>query len=173
VFTAHLYARVRIFLMHNAHETAGAARTRHSLLPLFVRRDNELQNSGETRREDESAWLFEIQIPTRHPKVRALRCTCTTGRASKDESATGGPVVLRGAQGRAPQDDGITFLLRRTDAPPEPVIRPAKPDRVAGDDGSEEDRASAHPPSAVRTMLARSDFRYGFASSSTPESSRP
>jgi hypothetical protein len=24
-----------------AHETAGAARTRHSLLPLFLRRDNE------------------------------------------------------------------------------------------------------------------------------------
>src|SRR5437764_15439095 len=27
----------------------------------------------------------------RHPEVRALRCTCTAGRASKDESATGGP----------------------------------------------------------------------------------
>jgi hypothetical protein len=41
---------------------------------------------------------------TRHPEVRALRCTCTAGRASKD-----GPravLILRGAQERAPQDDG-------------------------------------------------------------------
>src|SRR5665213_2074763 len=34
VFPLHLYARVRFLLMHIAHETAGAARTRSSLRPL-------------------------------------------------------------------------------------------------------------------------------------------
>ena len=32
--------------MHIARETAGAARTRSSLRPLFSKRDNEMQNSG-------------------------------------------------------------------------------------------------------------------------------
>jgi hypothetical protein len=35
VFPLNLYARVRISLCINAHETAGAARTRSSLRPLF------------------------------------------------------------------------------------------------------------------------------------------
>src|SRR3954451_4285116 len=52
------------------------------------------------------------QRPGRHPRtnalafareVRALRCTCTAGRASKDEPPCA--FILRGAQGRAPQDD--------------------------------------------------------------------
>ena len=46
MFSAHLYARVRIFLCAIAHEIAGAARTRHSLLPLFLRRDNEIEALG-------------------------------------------------------------------------------------------------------------------------------
>ena len=43
----NLYARVRISLCNLAHETAGAARTRHSLLPLFGERTNEMQNFGQ------------------------------------------------------------------------------------------------------------------------------
>src|SRR4029453_11111782 len=70
-----------------AHETAGAACTRHSLRPLVRGGTTRLENSGETCREIAVAW----PILTRHPEVRALRCTCTAGRASKDESATGGP----------------------------------------------------------------------------------
>ena len=35
MFPLHLYARVRIVLCINAHETAGAARTRSSLRPLL------------------------------------------------------------------------------------------------------------------------------------------
>ena len=48
------------FFSHNfAHETAGAARIRHSLLPLW--RDNETQSSGVSRRENADAHQpFEI-----------------------------------------------------------------------------------------------------------------
>src|ERR1700735_3854196 len=35
VFPLNLYAHVRFVLMHSAHETAGAARTRSSLRPLI------------------------------------------------------------------------------------------------------------------------------------------
>ena len=35
MFPLNLYAHVRILLMHSAHETAGAARTRSSLRPLL------------------------------------------------------------------------------------------------------------------------------------------
>ena len=43
-----------------AHETAGAARTRHSLRPLFQRRKRILKNSGETRCEIANSYpLFE------------------------------------------------------------------------------------------------------------------
>jgi hypothetical protein len=38
VFPLNLYAHVRFLLMHIAHETAGAARTRSSLRPLFLGR---------------------------------------------------------------------------------------------------------------------------------------
>jgi hypothetical protein len=37
VFPLNLYARVRFLLMHIAHETAGAARTRSSLRPFVLR----------------------------------------------------------------------------------------------------------------------------------------
>ena len=50
MFTAHLYARVRLLLLaHTAHETSGAARTRHSLRPLFSKGDNEIQDLGQNR----------------------------------------------------------------------------------------------------------------------------
>ena len=39
------------FLVHIAHETAGAARTRSSLRPLLLRRDSFFQTSGASRRE--------------------------------------------------------------------------------------------------------------------------
>jgi hypothetical protein len=42
VFPLNLYAHVRFLLMHNAHETAGAARTRSSLRPLFEEGANEI-----------------------------------------------------------------------------------------------------------------------------------
>src|SRR3954471_9666885 len=46
--------------MHIAHETAGAARTRSSLRPLFLRRDDEMQNSGRTPPRDHEV------MPGRH-----------------------------------------------------------------------------------------------------------
>ena len=46
MFTAHLYARVRLFLRTFAHETAGAARTRHSLLPLFLEEGQRIGKAG-------------------------------------------------------------------------------------------------------------------------------
>ena len=48
-----------IFVLPFARETAGAARIRHSLLPLL--RDNETQTSGASRRENADVYLlFEI-----------------------------------------------------------------------------------------------------------------
>ena len=50
-----------IFVLPFARETAGAARIRHSLLPLL--RDNETQTSGVSRRENADVYLlFEIRI---------------------------------------------------------------------------------------------------------------
>jgi hypothetical protein len=42
----NLYARVRVFYAQIAHETAGAARTRSSLRPLFPEGANENANLG-------------------------------------------------------------------------------------------------------------------------------
>ena len=57
----NLYARVRFLLVHFAHETAGAARTRLSLHPLVSEGGNRLQSSGASRRENADAvvLLFE------------------------------------------------------------------------------------------------------------------
>jgi hypothetical protein len=44
-------------LVHIAHETAGAARTRLSLRPLFGGQGNFWQTSGESRRENVDAYL--------------------------------------------------------------------------------------------------------------------
>src|SRR5258707_15166094 len=52
-----------IFVLPFARETAGAARIRHSLLPL--RRDTETQTSGVFRRGNVDVYLlFEIRIET-------------------------------------------------------------------------------------------------------------
>jgi len=49
------------FFVHIAHETAGAARIRHSLLPHS--RDNEMQASGKSCRENADVYLLlEIEI---------------------------------------------------------------------------------------------------------------
>src|SRR3954468_14649503 len=66
-----------------AHETAGAARIRHSLRPLIFEGGEFQQDSGAMRRENANGY--------RHPEVRALRCTATAWRASRDESARVGP----------------------------------------------------------------------------------
>ena len=72
-----------------------------------------------TRRANQWSFFIITQFGIRHPEVRALRCTCTAGRASKD-----GPralLILRGAQERAPTgerncvhpgDDAITSRKR-------------------------------------------------------------
>src|SRR6266436_2383934 len=99
---------MRALSVHIAHETAGAARTRHSLRPLYFRGRRLLANLGHfVPRECECVSWRDVSKRLRHPEVRALRRTCAVGRASKDESATDGLVVLRGAQERAPQDDGL------------------------------------------------------------------
>ena len=59
MFSAALYARVQLFLHDFAHETAGAARIRHSLLPRS--RENDMQTSGVFRRENVAVYLlFEV-----------------------------------------------------------------------------------------------------------------
>ena len=54
----YLYARVRFFALI-AHETAGAASTRHSLRPLFFGRVI-LQTSGASRRENAESYSVVI-----------------------------------------------------------------------------------------------------------------
>jgi hypothetical protein len=44
------------FYVHLAHETAGAARTRLSLRPLFLKRARTTQTSGDSRRENDRAY---------------------------------------------------------------------------------------------------------------------
>ena len=55
MFSAALYARVRN-LLPIAHETAGAARIRHSLLPHFFEGDNEMKTSGRSCRENANLY---------------------------------------------------------------------------------------------------------------------
>ena len=57
MFPLNLYARVRISLCINAHETAGAARTRSSLRPLFRGGQGICKTSGASRRENEDSCL--------------------------------------------------------------------------------------------------------------------
>ena len=59
--------------MHLAHETAGAARTRSSLRPLFLRGVKYFQeNSREIRGELAKVWLFESRIEVlSSPQLRA------------------------------------------------------------------------------------------------------
>jgi hypothetical protein len=58
----NLYARVRICLCNFARETAGAARTRLSLRPLFAERVKKLtQTSGNSCRENAKSYLTQIE----------------------------------------------------------------------------------------------------------------
>src|SRR5712691_6230687 len=80
------YARV---LFYFAREAAGALGTRHSLRPLISQGERLLQNLGSTAPR-ECGRVSQTVIPAQRPlplslEVRALRCTCTAGRASKDE----------------------------------------------------------------------------------------
>ena len=51
-----------------AHETAGAARIRHSLLPRFLSRDNDRQSSGRSCRENVDVYLTFESEPKMHPR---------------------------------------------------------------------------------------------------------
>src|SRR5260370_13975948 len=63
---------VCVFSHNFAHETAGAARTRHSLLPLFGGTDRSQQSSGKSCREKANA-----RVATSHRSSPGL-----TGRPS-------------------------------------------------------------------------------------------
>ena len=79
---------MRALLVHIAHEIAGAARIRHSLRPLTIEGVRFPANLGRNAsREGEPICRMHAQLGhhPRHPEARALRCTCTAGRASKDE----------------------------------------------------------------------------------------
>ena len=52
MFSAALYAHVHHFLVHDAHETAGAARIRHSLRPLTIEGETICKTSGKSCREN-------------------------------------------------------------------------------------------------------------------------
>src|SRR5712671_4139348 len=47
--------------VHTAHETAGAARTRHSLRPLISKGEKTLQTSGATRRGNTNSCLSSLR----------------------------------------------------------------------------------------------------------------
>jgi len=59
VFPLNLYARVRILDAHFAHETAGAASTRSSLLPCLEGEEFQ-QSSGATGRGNANVYLNVI-----------------------------------------------------------------------------------------------------------------
>src|SRR6185437_1019178 len=61
----HLFARVRHLLCTNAHETAGAARTRSSPRPLSVEARTKLQSSGEKPSREREV------MPHRHCEARS------------------------------------------------------------------------------------------------------
>ena len=64
MFPLNLYAHVRISLCINAHETAGAARTRSSLRPLFEEAQTILENSHKTVWRDRERMFF-VTLPWR------------------------------------------------------------------------------------------------------------
>ena len=59
-----------------AHETAGAARIRHSLLPLLWG-DNDMQASGAVRGENAEVWLSNARLRNtlrcHHPRKRMIQ----------------------------------------------------------------------------------------------------
>jgi len=58
MFSAEPVCSCAHFLVHIAHETAGAARARLSLRPLFSEGGSEQQTSGELRRENAKACML-------------------------------------------------------------------------------------------------------------------
>src|SRR5579862_7793277 len=89
-----------------AHETAGAARIRHSLLPLLWR-DNETQASGRSCRENADAHLLFEQKQNSYTVIARSRC---------DEAihlATGSAVKWIASLALAMTADGRCPELRR------------------------------------------------------------
>jgi hypothetical protein len=56
---------MRALFVHIAHETAGAARIRHSLRPLTIEGEEFPQSSGAMRRENAKVYRFFSVIPGR------------------------------------------------------------------------------------------------------------
>src|ERR1700754_1895993 len=115
----NLYAHVQHFVATSAHETAGAARTRSSLRPLFQRSKVFLQNSGRIAPRDREGVfsfvarmsaatpgttlsptrislcssglrLFEIQIRTLTPAAAGTPALSPRGRLRDRHAAPGG-----------------------------------------------------------------------------------
>ena len=78
---------MRALSVHIAHETAGAARIRHSLRPLISWGERILKTSGEMRRGNADVCLELRRRRSRYPVILRRE----RKRASKDESATDGP----------------------------------------------------------------------------------
>ena len=86
----YLYARVRFFVRNFAHETAGAASTRHSLLPLLVRE----QGSGKARTR--SASRERERTPgCRHPPTDRADARPMTGSAKQSMERNSETGLLR------------------------------------------------------------------------------
>jgi hypothetical protein len=90
----NLYARVHFFFAHPAHETAGAARTRHSLLPLLwgegLRKPRAI-----TPRERERLSAIESQVAATHSVSSRRRPGPITGRRRGGSALKDEPESLR------------------------------------------------------------------------------
>src|SRR6188768_1052991 len=75
VFPLNLYARVRTIYAQFAHETAGAASTRHSLRPLFSRA-NDFENFGRIAPR-------ECEIVSSRHCLRQTRNVCARERSDE------------------------------------------------------------------------------------------
>jgi len=73
VFPLNLYARVRFLFVHLAHETAGAARTRHSLRPLILRGLSTFKTSGAWRSEKDNVCKHLVASFETHRLAMLLR----------------------------------------------------------------------------------------------------
>src|SRR4029079_14649107 len=108
MFSAALYAHVRTSSTI-AHETAGAARIRHSLRPLFLSRaKNFQQSSGATRRENAKVYPPSLRAkrsnPSRHVTKESIAssqqllamtsCLLRTGSNNKHGLEPGRPGLL-------------------------------------------------------------------------------
>ena len=84
------------FLVHDAHEIAGAARIRHSLRPLIWRAKKFQQTSGATRRENADLCLPVI------PAQRLCRCRwrCERSEPRRMNRPRSGPSSFEGHAAR-------------------------------------------------------------------------